>query len=90
MIARWWVALLLGLPLAVALIGPLALWGPGTPSQRVLPLLLLFFPLWMACICLPFAVDRLRHAAAWMAAGVLCGLLLSRLALQLGALGGTP
>lgn len=90
MITRWLAALLLGLPLAVALIGPLALWGPGTPSQRTLPLLLLFFPLWMACICLPFAMDNVRRACAWMTALALCGLLLSRLALHLGALGGLP
>lgn len=90
MSGRWLAALLLGLPLAVAVIGPLALWGPGAPSQRVLPALLLFFPAWMACICLPFAFDSVRRASAWMAAGVLLGLLLSRLALQLGALGGAP
>jgi hypothetical protein len=59
-------ALLLGMPLAVSLVGLLALWGPGALPERTLPALLLFFPVWVACICVPFWFRSGRGAWLWM------------------------
>lgn len=65
--ARSAAAIVLGLPLTVGLIGLLALSMPGPLSASSLPLLLLAFPVWVACLSLPFACATATRAWLWMA-----------------------
>jgi hypothetical protein len=48
------VAVCLAFPAAVAVTGVVALLGPGSLENRTLPVLLMFFPLWVAAISVPF------------------------------------
>lgn len=59
---------LLGFPLAVGLVGLLALLGPGSWEARTLPLLLLFFPLWVGAMAAAFLFRNGKRAWAWMGA----------------------
>ncbi|MEC5162528.1 MULTISPECIES: hypothetical protein [unclassified Janthinobacterium] len=64
---------LLGFPLAVGLVGLVALLGPGSWEARTLPMLLLFFPIWVGCIAAAFLFQSGLRAWAWMgAATALC------------------
>ncbi|MFG6458057.1 hypothetical protein [Roseateles sp. BYS96W] len=80
MLSRTLAAVLLGLPLAVSLVGLLALSVPGPLSASSLFVLLWVFPVWVLCLCLPFAAATPARAWAWMlglgvlSAGLLKGL----------------
>jgi hypothetical protein len=84
--AKSMAAVLLGTPLAVALVGLMALLGPGPLAIRVLPSLLLFFPVWVACISLPFWFRSGKLAWAWLGGVTLLGFALLWWVKQQGAL----
>ena len=60
------VAIFLAFPAAVGITGFCALIGPGSLEARTLPVLLLFFPLWVATISLTFLARNGLRAALWM------------------------
>ncbi|MBC3919386.1 hypothetical protein H8L32_17985 [Undibacterium sp. CY18W] len=66
-------AALLGLPLSVAIVGLLALFGPGDVKTRTLPLLLLVFLVWIASMCSAFLFKTGLRAWLWMGAATLLG-----------------
>lgn len=66
MAGKTFAAIFLALPAAVALTGLLALLGPGSMQARTLPVLLLFFPLWIAAISASFAFGNGKQAILWM------------------------
>lgn len=75
--ARYLAAALLGLPLAVGLIGLLALAWPGDPTVTTLPWVMMAFPVWIATMTLAFVVSSARRA--WLCLGgatVVCFVLL--------------
>jgi hypothetical protein len=57
---------LLGFPLAVGVVGLVALLGPGSWEARTLPMLLLFFPIWIGAIAAAFLFQTGLRAWAWM------------------------
>ncbi|KAF1686716.1 hypothetical protein B1992_07375 [Pseudoxanthomonas broegbernensis] len=59
-------AALLGLPLAVGLVGLLALAWPGRLEATTLPWLLLAFPVWIAAMSLAFACRTGLRAWLWL------------------------
>ena len=63
-------AIFLAFPAAIAITGLLALLGPGDLSSRTLPILLLFFPLWVTVISLTFLARNGWRAAGWL--GLIC------------------
>ncbi|PPT34618.1 hypothetical protein [Xanthomonas arboricola] len=69
--ARWLAAVVLGLPLAVGVVGLCALLLPGPQQSYTLAWLLLMFPAWVGAMALPFVFRRASRA--W---GVLGGLTL--------------
>lgn len=60
---------LLGLPLAVAVIGILDWVWPGPWQAVLVPMLVLFFPLWTVLMAAAFAVRSGRRAWTWMGLG---------------------
>jgi hypothetical protein len=58
-------AALLGLPLSVALVGLAALLG-GDQARTTLPLLLLFFPVWIGVMAAAFLFRSGLRAWLWM------------------------
>ncbi|KGK58142.1 hypothetical protein FHR47_001082 [Xanthomonas arboricola] len=76
--ARWLSAVVLGLPLAVGVVGLCALLLPGPQQRYTLVWLLLMFPVWIGAMALPFVFRRALHA--WMVLGgltLLCYLALA-------------
>lgn len=59
-------AIFLAFPAAVAITGLAALLGPGSLQTRTLPILLLFFPLWVTVISLTFLARSGWRAALWL------------------------
>lgn len=70
-------AIVLGFPAAVAITGVLAYFGPGTLQARTLPMLLLFFPIWVSTISITYLARTAWRAAGWLSliSGVGFGLL---------------
>ncbi|MDC8758465.1 hypothetical protein [Janthinobacterium fluminis] len=64
-------AVLLGFPLSVALVGLCVLLGPGAGGTRTLPMLLLFFPIWVGVMSLAFMFRTGLRAWAWMGGATL-------------------
>lgn len=60
------VATFLAFPAAVGITGLCALIGPGSLESRTLPVLLMFFPLWVATMSLTFLARTGLRAAMWM------------------------
>lgn len=77
-------AALLGLPLAVGIVGLLALLWPGDPARTTLPWLLLAFPTWVAVMSLAFFARNGRRAWLWMGGATLLCFGLIQLAKMLG------
>ena len=69
--AKWLAAILLGLPLAVALVGICTLAWPGPLQVHALPWLLMFFPVWIGCMSLPFVFASGLRAWLWMGGATL-------------------
>lgn len=65
-------ALLLGFPLAVALVG-LAAVISGNQALTTLPLLLLFFPVWVGASALAFGFRSGLRAWLWLGGATLLG-----------------
>ena len=65
-------ALLLGFPLAVAVVGLAALLC-GSQSGATLPLLLLFFPVWVGAMALAFLFKNGVSAWLWLGGATLLG-----------------
>ncbi|HSI48760.1 MAG TPA: hypothetical protein VLA61_10850 [Ideonella sp.] len=84
--AKSMAAVLLGMPLAVAVVGLIALLGPGPLALRTLPSLLLFFPVWVVSISLPFWFRSGKAAWAWLGGATLLGFALLWWVKQQGAL----
>lgn len=82
--ARSLAAGLLGLPLAVGIIGLLALLWPGDPARTALPWLLLAFPAWITVMSLAFFARNGRRAWLWMGGATLLCFGLIQLAKMLG------
>lgn len=59
-------AIFLAFPAAVAITGLFALLGPGSLQARTLPILLMFFPLWVTLISLAFLARSGLRAALWL------------------------
>lgn len=59
-------AIFLAFPAAVAITGLLAFFGPGSLHSRTLPMLLLFFPIWVSAISLTFLARSGLRAALWL------------------------
>ena len=59
-------AIFLGFPAAVAITGLLAFLGPGSLQARTLPILLLFFPIWVSTISVTFLASTGLRAALWL------------------------
>lgn len=59
-------AIVLGFPAAVAITGLLAYFGPGALEARTLPMLLLFFPIWVSTISITYLARSGWHAAGWL------------------------
>lgn len=59
-------AIFLGFPTAVAVTGLLAFFGPGSLQARTLPMLLLFFPIWVSTISVTFLASTGLRAALWL------------------------
>lgn len=59
-------AIFLGFPAAVAITGLLAFLGPGSLQARTLPMLLLFFPVWVSTISVTFLASTGLRAALWL------------------------
>lgn len=72
--ARWLAAIVLGLPLAVALVGICTLAWPGPLQAHALPWLLMFFPVWIGCMSLPFVFASGLRAWLWMGGATLLAL----------------
>lgn len=66
-------AIFLAFPAAVAITGLLALLGPSSLQVRTLPMLLLFFPLWVTVISLTFLARSGLRAALWLTVVSLLG-----------------
>ncbi len=71
--AKSFAAALLGLPLTVALVGLLALLTPGPLAASSLAWLLLAFPVWIACLSLPFLCRSGAQAWLWMGSATALG-----------------
>lgn len=65
MLAKALAALLLGMPLAVAMVG-VAVYLSGPHALTTLPLLLLFFPVWIAVMVSAFACRSGVRAWLWL------------------------
>lgn len=59
-------AVFLGLPLAVGLIGLIALAWPGSFEIKTLPWLMMFFPIWILAMSFPFQCKSGLRAWCWM------------------------
>lgn len=70
--ARSLAALLLGCPLAVALVGLAAVLS-GNQAVTTLPMLLLFFPVWVGAMSCAFAFKNGLRAWLWMGGATLAG-----------------
>lgn len=46
----------------------LAFFGPGSLQARTLPILLLFFPIWVSTISVTYLARTGLHAALWLLA----------------------
>lgn len=69
---------LLGFPLAVALVGLVAVMS-GNQALTTLPLLLLFFPLWVGATALAFGFRNGVRAWSWLGGATLLGFALLHL-----------
>lgn len=69
--ARSLAAALLGLPLAVGVVGLFALLWPGPVERTTLPWLLMAFPAWIAAMSLPFLAKNGWRAWVWMGGATL-------------------
>lgn len=65
--ARWLAAVVLGLPLAVGVVGLCALLLPGPQQSHTLAWLLLMFPVWIGAMALPFVFRSALRA--WVSLG---------------------
>ncbi|MEA9796453.1 hypothetical protein GGR75_003865 [Xanthomonas campestris] len=75
--SRWVAAVLLGLPLAVGVVGLCAVVLPGPQRSYTLAWLLLMFPLWIGAMALPFVFRSAARAWLWLGGvTVLCYLAL--------------
>ena len=71
--ARWLAAIVLGLPLAVGVVGLCVLLWPGALQVHTLPWLLLVFPLWIGAMSLAFVFRSGGRAWLWLSlATLLC------------------
>jgi len=68
---RWLTAIVLGLPLAVGVIGLCVLLWPGPLQVHTLPWLLLVFPLWIGAMSLAFVFRSGARAWWWLGAATL-------------------
>jgi hypothetical protein len=59
-------AIFLAFPAAVAITGLLAYLGPGSLQARTLPMLLLFFPIWVSTISVTFLARSGARAVMWL------------------------
>ncbi|NID16609.1 hypothetical protein [Luteibacter yeojuensis] len=68
MLAKTFAGILLGLPLSMAVVS-LAIWlWPHSSESVVIPMLMLFFPLWIGVMAATFLFRRGAHAWMWLAA----------------------
>ncbi len=73
MISRCLAGILLGLPASLWLLGALALIWPGRWDAHVVPVTLLFFPLWIAFMSASFLLPAGWRCWAWLAFANLAG-----------------
>ncbi|MCD0278212.1 hypothetical protein JWH04_04510 [Xanthomonas melonis] len=64
--ARWLASVVLGLPLAVVLVGLCALLLPGPRQSYTLAWLLVMFPVWIGAMAWPFAFRSAARAWFWL------------------------
>lgn len=69
--ARWLAAIVLGLPLAVGVVGLCVLLWPGPLQVHTLPWLLLMFPLWIGAMALAFVFRSGARAWLWLGGATL-------------------
>ncbi|MGE7137735.1 hypothetical protein ACQKIE_08925 [Luteibacter sp. NPDC031894] len=67
MLAKTFAGVLLGLPLSMALVS-LAIWlWPSSSESVAIPMLMLFFPLWISVMAATFLFRSGVRAWAWLA-----------------------
>lgn len=67
MLAKTLAGIVLGLPLSMAVVS-LAIWvWPGSSESVVIPMLTLFFPLWIGVMAATFLFRSGARAWAWLA-----------------------
>jgi hypothetical protein len=67
MLAKTFAGILLGLPLSMAVVS-LAIWlWPRSSESVVIPMLMLFFPLWIGAMASTFLFRSGTRAWAWLA-----------------------
>lgn len=66
MAGRTWAAVFLGFPASVAILAVLLMVAPGPLPVRTLPLLLLFFPIWVGVSSGAFLCRTGAAAFAWL------------------------
>jgi len=66
-------SVVLGFPLATAIIGIIIFLVPGDLHATTLPLLLMFFPLWVTVMSLPFLCSTGKQAWGWMGLATVLG-----------------
>jgi hypothetical protein len=67
MLAKTFAGILLGLPLALALIAVLIWIWPGSSESVTLPFLIAFFPLWTGIMAATYMFRSGARAWAWLA-----------------------
>lgn len=68
MLARTFAGAVLGFPLSIAIVA-LAIWlWPGSSESAVIPLLVLFFPLWIGVMACTFLFRSGLRAWGWLVA----------------------
>jgi hypothetical protein len=67
MLAKTFAGILLGLPLAIALVAVLIWVWPGSSESVALPLLVAFFPMWIGIMGATYMFRTGARAWAWLA-----------------------
>lgn len=84
--AKSFAAVLLAPPLAVALVGLAALLSPDQ-GRDTLPVLLMFFPVWMTLMALTYLFRTGLRAWLWMGAATVAGFALLHVLKAAGIVG---
>ncbi len=69
MLGRCAAGVILGLPLSIAVIGTVILAWPGSSEGVIVPMLVLFFPLWIGVMAVAFLFRSGLRAWSWLGAG---------------------